>query len=185
MKKVAYDKYYQDPHYFGESYPEMIAFFLDFDKNTKILDLGCGQGRDAITLAKMGYDVTGIDHSKVGIDQMLEEANKLNLTLKGIIADIYKYNIPATIDMVLMDSMLHFYKKDLEKERQFLSRIISEIRPGGYLCNFIIAGKSTERQVKKILAESATSWEVIHEGYATYNEFNATYHMFVAKKLAF
>ena len=35
----------------------------------RVLDLGCGQGRNAVWLAKQGHSVTGIDHSDVGIDQ--------------------------------------------------------------------------------------------------------------------
>ena len=67
---VTYDKYYQTENLFGEPYPELIEFFAEYPYKGKLLDLGCGQGRDAIALARLGYSVTGIDNSKVGIQQM-------------------------------------------------------------------------------------------------------------------
>ena len=90
--KVKYDKYYRTENLFGEPYSELISFFMDYPKRGKLLDLGCGQGRDAIPLARLGYEVTGIDNSKVGIDQMNKLAQSENLNLRGIVADIYQYD---------------------------------------------------------------------------------------------
>ena len=41
---------------------------LRFDSEIKIIDVGCGKGRHAIFLNKLGFDVTGIDLSKENID---------------------------------------------------------------------------------------------------------------------
>ena len=67
---VTYDKYYKTENLFGQPYPELLAFFTEYPKKGNVLDLGCGQGRDAIPLARLGFDVTGIDNSSVGIAQM-------------------------------------------------------------------------------------------------------------------
>ena len=56
-----YDKHYQTPNYFGEPYPELLSFFSKYKPKGHVLDLGCGQGRDAIAMARMGYKVTGVD----------------------------------------------------------------------------------------------------------------------------
>ncbi len=42
-------------------------FHVGFE-NLKILDLGCGNGRDSEFFAEMGYEVMGIDRSAVAID---------------------------------------------------------------------------------------------------------------------
>ncbi|MGB0863133.1 MAG: class I SAM-dependent methyltransferase, partial [Saprospiraceae bacterium] len=112
--KVSYDEYYQTEHLFGEPYPELIDFFTKEIKSKKVLDLGCGQGRDAIALAKLGFDVTGIDISKVGIDQMNVIATSNNLSLKGFIADIFLFDDFEKYDIVLLNSMFHFSKNDKE-----------------------------------------------------------------------
>lgn len=125
---VTYDKYYQTENLFGEPYPELIEFMSDYPKKGKVLDLGCGQGRDAIALARMGYSVTGIDNSKVGIDQMNEIGVIENLNLDGQVGDIYSFDRFEEFDIVLLDSMFHFAKKDREKEVGLIKKIVSQIK---------------------------------------------------------
>ena len=119
-----YDSHYQTEDLFGEPYPELITFFSTFPKKGKVLDLGCGQGRDAIAIARLGYQVVGIDNSKVGIKQLNEKAIGEKLKLKGIVDDIYQYDAFSDFDFILLDSMFHFNKKDLQKETDFIKRIV-------------------------------------------------------------
>ena len=45
---TSYDKHNRNENLFGEPYPELIKFFSNYPKRGKLLDLGCGQGRNAI-----------------------------------------------------------------------------------------------------------------------------------------
>lgn len=119
-----YDEYYQTENLFGKPYPELIQFYSSMNERGKLLDLGCGQGRDSIELAKLGFEVTGIDHSKVGIDQLNKIANLNGLTLIGLVADIYEYSDFGLFDYILLNSMFHFNKKDKATECAFIHKII-------------------------------------------------------------
>lgn len=130
---VTYDKYYQTENLFGEPYPELIEFFTEYPKKRKLLDLGCGQGRDAISLARLAYSVTGIDNSKVGIDQMNQIGQVENLNLVGQVGDIYAFDCFNEFDIILLDSMFHFTKKDKEKEIGLIKKIISDLRNGSLI----------------------------------------------------
>lgn len=130
---VTYDKYYQTENLFGEPYPDLIKFFAKYPEKGKVLDLGCGQGRDAIALARLGYSVTGIDNSKVGIDQLNQIGQGENLNLIGQVGDIYAFKRFDQFDIVLLDSMFHFAKKDKDKEVGLVKKIVSEIRVGSLL----------------------------------------------------
>ncbi|MEK7499571.1 MAG: class I SAM-dependent methyltransferase, partial [Patescibacteria group bacterium] len=45
-------------------------------KNGKILDIGCGAGRNMIEMAKLGFDVVGVDHNSVPLKIAKEYARK-------------------------------------------------------------------------------------------------------------
>lgn len=142
---VTYDKYYQAENLFGEPYPKLIEFMSDYPIKGKVLDLGCGQGRDAIALARLGYSVTGIDNSQVGIEQMNEIGKIENLNLDGQVGDIYSFDRFDEFDVVLLDSMFHFTKKDREKEIRLIKRIVSGIRYG---CIVVVCIQDTGNKVQ-------------------------------------
>ena len=125
-----YDKYYQTENLFGEPYPELIEFFEKYHTKGKVLDLGCGQGRDSIALARLGFSVTGIDNSKVGIEQMNKIGQNEKINLIGHVGDIYAFNRFDEFDIVILDSMFHFTKKDKDKEISLIKKIVSDIRTG-------------------------------------------------------
>jgi len=128
--KSVYDKYYQTENLFGAPYPELIDFLKKYPKRGKLLDLGCGQGRNAIPFARLGFEVTGMDISKVGIDQMMEIAKAEHLNVTGIVTDIYKIEKLSEFDFILLDSMFHFTKKDKQKEVEFINRIFKNTKSG-------------------------------------------------------
>lgn len=143
--KVTYDKYYQTENLFGEPYTELIEFLANYPKKGKLLDLGCGQGRDAIALAQLGYNVTGIDNSKVGIAQMNEIGKAKNLDLVGIVADIYDFEQFDKFEIILLDSMFHFAKKDKKKEVGLIQKILSKVKNG---CLVVICIQDTGDKVQ-------------------------------------
>ncbi len=129
--KPTYDEYYQTENLFGDPYPELIDFFAGLHERGKVLDLGCGQGRNAIALARLGDEVTGVDCSKVGINQMNRVAQEQNLKITGLVGDINAFDRFAEFDVILLDSMFHFAKKDRVKEMAFIANIISKMKKGG------------------------------------------------------
>ncbi len=70
-----YEKEYQkNVDACGLPFAEFVAFFDTIKGKLKVLDLGCGQGRDALMIARKGHEVLGVDVSPTGIKQMLEKA---------------------------------------------------------------------------------------------------------------
>ena len=68
-----FDTTYYHILYKDRDYDEALVFmkkltgFLELEKGQTILDLACGKGRHAISLNKLGYDVTGVDLSPASI----------------------------------------------------------------------------------------------------------------------
>ena len=86
-----YEKQYQKSRdVCGPPFREFVAFFERYHKTrAKVLDLGCGQGRDALFIARKGHHVLGVDISRTGISQMLEEAEREGLDVCGVVADVH------------------------------------------------------------------------------------------------
>ncbi|MEM8967214.1 MAG: class I SAM-dependent methyltransferase [Bacteroidota bacterium] len=145
--KVTYDQYYQTENLFGEPYPELIEFFAKYPEKGKVLDLGCGQGRDAIALARLGYSVTGIDNSEVGIEQMNHVSRAGSLNLVGQVGDIYALENFDEFDFILLNSMFHFAKKDGAREVGLIRKIILRIKNG---CLVVVCIQDTGNKVQTL-----------------------------------
>ena len=60
--------------------------FLKYVKSRKILDLGCGAGRDTLAFSNAGYEVTAMDGCKSLCEQVkkISNAKVLNMTFDAI-----------------------------------------------------------------------------------------------------
>ena len=179
-----YDKEYQQEDLFGKPYKELVSFFKEYSKKGQVLDMGCGQGRDSLALAKLGYKVSGIDSSKVGIEQMLKKAKKSKLKLTTIIDDFFTFVPKRKYDVILLDSILHFYKKDTPKETEFLQRIFNYVKKDGLICVFVHKSNPRERHLKNIFKQSKLDWEILVDKHIDFvwKTHEMQYRMFFAKK---
>ncbi|RRQ50223.1 methyltransferase domain-containing protein [Maribacter algicola] len=187
--KVAYDKYYETENLFGNPYPELIEFFSDYSERGKILDLGCGQGRDAIPLARLGYNVTGIDNSKVGIEQMNRIAENESLKFIGKVTDIFEFDSFGEFDFKLLDSMFHFAKNDRKKEIDFIKKILLNIKKG---CLVVFCVQDTGKKIeilnetidfeKQLNRLSDKKFEYIFEDKENGHKLKTDYRMVVVEK---
>lgn len=164
-----YDKDYQTPDLFGQPHKELVAFFDQWPHKGTVLDLGCGQGRDSIALAQLGYEVTGVDISQVGIDQMVEKAAELGLEINGQVADIYSYSYPQHYDIVVLDSMIHFDKQNKQKELQLLQ---SAADHSDMLCICIWKDEKRRRALLDFFNQHEVSWETLSDIYFDYFFYN-------------
>jgi SAM-dependent methyltransferase len=77
--------YSNDSSFFGDE-PSKFALICheEFVKHKvqKVLELGCGQGRDSLFFASKGLEVYAIDSSKVAIKNLRIKAKGLNLDIK-------------------------------------------------------------------------------------------------------
>ncbi len=128
-----YDKLYaSEAHALGEQTAEIAAFIAGLNlKGARILDVGCGQGRDALPLARAGHDVTGIDLAPSGIEAMCAEADAEGLSITGHVADITEYTPLGAFDILLIDRTLHMLGA-APRAATFLA-LIACVAPSGWL----------------------------------------------------
>jgi SAM-dependent methyltransferase len=100
----------------------------------RALDLGAGQGRNAVWLAKKGHQVTAVDLSSVAIDRARQLAVGAGVTIDALVADLNDWEPePEVFDLVLL-SYLQFATPLRSRVHAMARHALS---PGGTL--FVVA----------------------------------------------
>jgi SAM-dependent methyltransferase len=69
----------------------------------RALDLACGEGQNAIWLATLGWEVTGVDYSEVAIAKANARAERDGVAVEFVQADLVEYELEAAAyDLVLV-----------------------------------------------------------------------------------
>ena len=123
---------YGKDNYFGTG-PTKLANLAKtlFDDSTKnILELGCGQGRDAIFFAQLGYRVHAFDISKNAINYV--QKTKTALGLANLNVNVHDILNPITLDsepdFVYSNLVLQFF--DSDQLRTILTNISCIMKSG-------------------------------------------------------
>ena len=111
-----------DPTFWGKEF----RYFQSLLPSGRILDVGCGAGRDSILFTRGGFNYVGIDLS----DSMLESAREVNPLAQFSKMDIYSLDFPkGWFDgFWAAASILHTPKSRVDL---MLTEIVRVIRPGG------------------------------------------------------
>lgn len=97
----------------------------------RVLDLGSGEGRNALFLAHRGFDVTAVDISPEAIADLTRYAARAGLQdkLRGTAADIASLPIDGPFENIISTFTLHFLHEDAYAP--VLDRIMSATAEGG------------------------------------------------------
>lgn len=96
----------------------------------RALDLGCGEGGDAIWLAERGWAVTGVDISPTAVARATRAAAERGLPARFRTVDLETWRTDETFDLVtacFLQSPLAFGRE------QVLRRAAGLVAPGGHL----------------------------------------------------
>jgi 2-polyprenyl-3-methyl-5-hydroxy-6-metoxy-1,4-benzoquinol methylase len=126
-------KRYSNPHPRRRFNKEFRLRVLGNLKGRKVLDVGCGDGLNVVTLAKLGAQVTGLDVSSGAVRVAERRAalagvsERVSLTCSPVETADFR---PDTFDVVWGEGILHHVLAELELVMQHLVRWT---KPGGLL----------------------------------------------------
>lgn len=124
--------YAENEAVFGSKESHLLELCADrIPEGARVLDLGVGQGRNALPLARRGCRVTGIDTSGVAVDLVNRLAGEENLPLEAILQDFLQYEPDRSFDVVLCFGLMQM--QDLAGCASLVERLHHWIRPGGAL----------------------------------------------------
>ena len=88
-KRNMWDERYDTPDYvYGTEPNAFLVEVADRIPKGPVLCIGEGEGRNAVYLARKGYDVTAVDSSVVGLEKARKLAEKNRVTVETVHADL-------------------------------------------------------------------------------------------------
>lgn len=161
-----YDALYAEhPNALGEPTKVFVDFFARLNQpNARVLDVGCGQGRDTLFIARLGHHVVGVDLAPHGIEDMLAVAQKECLHIQGKVADIADFTPEGTFDVVVIDRTLHMLETKARLDT--LARLLGYVAPKGWL--LIEDERANIAGFKAVITADTRDWTVKIEKRGTY-----------------
>jgi cyclopropane fatty-acyl-phospholipid synthase-like methyltransferase len=127
-----WDDRYSAPGYaYGVEPNEFVVATRDqLPANGRLLCLAEGEGRNAVWLARQGFEVTAVDSSSVGIGKARQLADQHAVRIDTVHADLTDF----TIDDNHWDGIVSiFCHLSPPLRRQVHARCVSGLRPGGIM----------------------------------------------------
>jgi cyclopropane fatty-acyl-phospholipid synthase-like methyltransferase len=113
----------------GISPPELMRFIED-NPSGRALDIGCGTGTNAITLAERGWQVTGLDFSAQAIARARRKVRNKGLPVEFIQGDVNAFNdLDGPYDLCLDIGCYH--SLSLGSQAAYAEHLGHLIPPGG------------------------------------------------------
>lgn len=128
------DRYRQRPRIWSGRPNRQLVDVAEALPPGRALDVGCGEGADAVWLASRGWDVLGVDVSEVAIDRARAQAEELDPSVAGRLdwrrVDLLaEPDLPAGLDLV---SAQFVHLPEPEHSKVFRS-LATLVRVGGSL----------------------------------------------------
>ncbi len=96
----------------------------------RALDVGCGEGADAIWLAGQGWEVTAVDVSSVAVDRARDAAGRAGVTVEWLSGDALAMDLPVgAFDLV----SLQYPALPKAAGDAAVRKLLGTVRPGGLL----------------------------------------------------
>ena len=87
------ERYRSDDYVYGTQPNDFLKANAGAIQKGKVLSLAEGEGRNAVFLAKSGYEVTAVDSSSVGLEKAARLAKENDANIEFILADLNEYQI--------------------------------------------------------------------------------------------
>ena len=133
----------------------------------RVLDLGCGEGRDAVFFAKQGFEVTGVDVSQAGIAKARKLAKMKEVEVTWVVADLATYRPPDEFDLIYSSGSIHYLPRRVRSH--LFARIKSQTRAGKFNAHVVFSDRLVYIEFNEVidyfrsgeLRNEYRDWEVL------------------------
>ncbi|PTY08685.1 SAM-dependent methyltransferase [Opitutaceae bacterium EW11] len=122
-------RYAVGEYIFGEEPNEFLAAHAEvIPRGGPVLCLAEGEGRNGVHLASLGYAVTGVDASSVGLGKARALADRRGVQLHTVVADLAEYAIAPSSWSGIVSIFFHLPPS---LRRRVLAQVVAGLKPGG------------------------------------------------------
>jgi cyclopropane fatty-acyl-phospholipid synthase-like methyltransferase len=132
LRRLSFNLWYfrNPPWDSGISPPELFEFIQTHPAG-KAIDLGCGTGTNVITLARTGWDVTGVDFAIPAILMAKSKLKTIGAQAKLLVGDVTKLNNNiGTFDLAL--DLGCFHGLSPQGRQDYLTQLDHILAPNGF-----------------------------------------------------
>lgn len=101
-------KLFAPSYKWGKNPSKTVTVILKYKKSGYVLDIGAGDGRNAIFLAKEGFNVTAVEKDVASFQMLKLNAKQAKVKLKLSLQDIRQFKFDKRYDIIIAISSLHF-----------------------------------------------------------------------------
>lgn len=134
------ERYAARQYWSGDANPTLVSHAADLTPGTA-LDVGCGEGGDAIWLASLGWKVRGVDFSREALERAADAAAEHSVASQcdWIQADLSVWTTNRSYELVTC----HYLHEDRNVRERAWRSAAAAVAPGGTL---LIVGHSPEEE---------------------------------------
>ncbi|MEJ7679830.1 MAG: class I SAM-dependent methyltransferase [Segetibacter sp.] len=140
----------------AEKEASFLIDVMNIKKGANILDIPCGTGRLAVSLARKGFNLTGVDISEEFITNLTKKVKEDNLSVQVMQGNVLSLDLTSSFDgaYCLGNSFGYF---DYQGMKIFVNKVAACLKPGS---RFIInSGMVAESILPKIPPEKTYTLE--------------------------
>ena len=114
--RTQYEKLYQSEEYFWGTEPadflDKLAALKPAGAGVSVLDIGCGEGKDAVYMAQLGYQVTAFDLTASGIRKTGRLAEERGVKIRAFTADINDFQTDGRFDIIYSTGTVQYLRDE-------------------------------------------------------------------------
>ena len=132
--RTQYEKFYQSDEYYWGLEPasfldELIQVTNKKASELAVLDIGCGEGKDAVYMAQQGCKVTAFDVTESGIRKLKKLASNRAVEIEAFVADINDFEINKQYDIIYSTGTIQYLFD--ENISSFFNKVTEMTKIGG------------------------------------------------------
>ncbi|SCY72119.1 tellurite methyltransferase [Lachnospiraceae bacterium XBB2008] len=142
--RTNYEKWYEGEDYYWGTEP---GSFLDeliklcpCTPGKSVLDIGCGEGKDAVYMAEQGYSVTAFDLTENGIRKTVKLAVSRGVEVDAYVDDINDFATDKQFDIVYSTGTVQYLFD--ENKKDFFRKLEDITKPDGIVYINVFVEKS-------------------------------------------